>query len=205
MVSRITPDVVSIKLARPAGYSFHTGQYVVVRITTADRKSIVRQYSFSSGENDHLLEILIQQEPEGMASSWFFTMAKVGMTIEISQAFGSFTPKNDRKKHLVCIAGRIGIAPFLSMILSGYRMNLLYSVREKNQVCYPELIQSVGGNVFVSSTGKYITKERLRLVVEPNNVYYICGSKQYVDDMMEMLLDIGVEASDVRRELFTLT
>src|SRR5690349_2718197 len=93
-IEDLTPvsiDTMAVGFKRPVGYEFRPGQYAVVRATLTGDTSTLRQYSFSSSPNDDRLELLIQLEPNGVVSSWFFNGAKVGDVVELSQPLGSFT------------------------------------------------------------------------------------------------------------------
>lgn len=194
----LTSGVLRVSLEKPTSYRFHTGQYTIVRA-----ENIVRQYSFSSSHDDETLELLIQREKNGVMSGWFHDKARVGGEIEISQAFGNFIPPRSPQP-IVCIAGRIGIAPFVSMIKSGVRMQLLYSVRKLEEVLYPNLLKQIDTKVWVTSTSARLGAADLKPYVKPDQIFFLCGSKQFVDAMMEYLLGLGVEQKDIRRELFTL-
>src|SRR5690349_7642087 len=84
-------ETVAIRFRRPAGYQFRAGQYAIVRISIAEGRQLIRQYSFTSAPDDDLLELLVQREPSGIVSNWFYSEAEPGDTVELSQPFGGFT------------------------------------------------------------------------------------------------------------------
>jgi len=207
-ITKVSSDTVSVLLQRPADYQFRAGQYAVVRVSVEGRQ-LMRQYSFTSAPDDETLELLIQREPDGAVSSWFCDNAIAGDTIEISQPFGGFTwPDND--KPLLFIAGRVGIAPFISMLKHHERVNtpreiaILYSVREPEQLCYRELIEKHRSLFFLTNHGDRLTQDALRQHLTPETVVYICGSKRFVDGITRELSELGVNEARIKRELFTL-
>lgn len=206
-ISRIASDTVSVRLQRPNGYQFRAGQYAVIRVTTADGKSYMRQYSFSSAPADEDLELLVQHEPSGVVTTWFCDTAKPGDTLELSQSFGNFTleaaPHN---RPVLLIAGRIGIAPFISMLRDKKhrKVSVLYSVRTEAQVCFPELLEGYRATIVRTETSPRISTIFLKKMIADSPLVYVCGSKQFVDSITAALYELGVPLEDVKRELFTL-
>ncbi len=194
----VAKDVVAVGIEKPAAYSYHVGQYAVVRAN-----GVIRQYSFSSAPKDEELELLVQRQPGGTVSNWFHDTARSGMSIELSQAFGNFVPPYDNKE-FVAIAGRVGVAPFLSMKRAGIRLPLLYAVRNRQEICFEELLDFSVDKIFVSEEDGHITAEDLLSYIKPDIRFYLCGSKRFVDRMFQKLESAGVTADRIRRELFTL-
>ncbi len=205
-IKLVATDTVAVHLERPVDYVFKAGQYSVVRTTLQNGEQRIRQYSFSSNpQNDDHLEMLIQQEPGGEVSSWFCKEATAGDEVELSQALGGFVV-NDITRSTVLIAGKVGIAPYLSMLREGSHpaLSLIYSVRSKDQVCYPKELKQYNAGVLETGKNGRITPDALRPFVPNRPVFYLCGSKQFVDAITDMLTSSGVPMVDIYRELFTL-
>ena len=207
-LSIVAEDTVSLQVSRPASYRYQAGQYAVVRVTT-EMGTVLRQYSFASSTANDFLEFLIQREPGGVASTWFHDHATSDDLVEISQPFGSFTlPAGDRP--VLLIAGRVGIAPFISMARDGLvagserPLTILYSARGPAQFCYPDLLQSSGAVLFDTKAGERITGERLEQYITDSSLIYVCGSKQFTDGISHIVLEAGATPGQLRRELFTL-
>lgn len=207
-VSSIATDTVAIRMPRPEGYTFRAGQYAVVR-ATIDNAPLLRQYSFSSNPDHDTLELLVQREPGGTVSNWFCDTAKPGDQIELSQPFGNFTWSNEPGPILL-IAGRVGIAPFVSMlrhhqkVRSRAHVSVLYSVREAKQICEKDLLDSFETTYLITGSGNRLSKELLQVHLAKDPTVYLCGSKQFVDALNTLLLDLQVPSERIRRELFTL-
>lgn len=207
-VATVATDTVAIRMPRPEGYTFRAGQYAVVR-TVIDSAPLLRQYSFSSNPDDNMLELLVQREPDGIVSSWFCDTAKPGDEIELSQPYGNFTWNNEPGPTLL-IAGRIGIAPFVSIlrhhqkVRSHTPISILYSVRETNQICEKDLLDRFETTYLITGSGHRLTKELLQVHLAKDPTVYLCGSKQFVDAMNTLLHDLDVSPDRIRRELFTL-
>lgn len=207
-LSSASSDTISIRLTRPEGYVYHAGQYAIVR-TNVDGAPLLRQYSFTSSPRDDFIELLIQREDEGVVSNWFFETARAGDEIELSQPLGSFTWNNEPGS-ILCIAGRVGIAPFVSMlrhhqqVSSRAPVTVVYSVREAEQICHKDLLDEFDTTYVVTSGGSRITKEYLLPTLARKPTVYACGSKQFVDAIHGFLRELDVPAENIRRELFTL-
>lgn len=200
-IDHITDDTLRIRLAKPDGYQYYAGQYAIIRV-----QHLMRQYSFTSQPSEDYLDLLIQREPNGAVTGWFHDVAKPGDTMDISQAFGNFTLPEDRSIPLLFVAGRVGVAPCISLILAGhgYDAQLLYSVRTASQICYPDLMSQISASIFVTNDGQRIDEVSIRSHLRPDQVIYLCGSKRFVDGISQLLASLDVPAASIKRELFTL-
>lgn len=205
-ITHVASDTVAVGFKRPPGYQFRAGQYAVVRITNNDGGSYMRQYSFSSAPDEDRLELLIQHEPNGAASTWFYETARIDDEVELSQPLGNFTLDRKLDRPIVLIAGRVGIAPFVSMMRDahGHRLSVLYSVRTRNQVCFPELLERHGATIVQTDVSPRISHTFLKNFITDRPIVYVCGSKQFVDSMTSALHTLRVPPGDIKRELFTL-
>ena len=210
-IQRLTPltdDTLSVQVPKPPGYTYRAGQYAVIRVRI-NGTPLLRQYSFASAPGNDFLEFLIQREPEGVVTNWFHDHAAVGTHIELSQPFGSFGMEGEQHPVLL-IAGRIGVAPFVSMIRDelarerGENLTLLYSARGIDQFCYPDLFRAINVAFFDTKAGKRIGGTTLAHYLTPSSRVYLCGSKQFVDSLTDQLRAHGVPPEHLRRELFTL-
>jgi len=203
-VSFASSDTVAVRVDKPTGYDFRAGQYAVARVTIGGQP-LMRQYSFSSAPNDSQLELLIQHQPDGVVSSWFCKTAQVGDVIEISQPFGGFVLE-DTERPVLLVAGRVGIAPFVSMLRESAPRShsLLYSVKSDEQVCFPDLLTTHHATIVKTEERPRIDASMLKAHIGLKPIIYVCGSKQFVDGIASELSTLGVVAHDIRRELFTL-
>jgi ferredoxin--NADP+ reductase len=105
-------------------YAFRAGQ--VIGITTS-KALPQRLYSICSAEKNNNIEILYKIVPEGALTPKLEDLI-TGDRIYITEPFGKFTTNNDPAYF---IATGTGIAPYLSMIKSGFGDNkiLLHGCR----------------------------------------------------------------------------
>ncbi|HEX8390124.1 MAG TPA: FAD-binding oxidoreductase [Candidatus Saccharimonadales bacterium] len=202
----VTAETLAVHLRRPSGYSFVPGQYAIVRVIVPSGERLIRQYSFISAPQDDDLSLLIQREPGGTVSGWFHSTARVGAIIELSQPLGSFTLTQVRHRPVVLVAGKVGIAPFLSMLRATphRRAKLIYSVRQREQIVFAEEVATYDTTVIMTDVTPRIDATILTPLTVDQPVWYICGSKQFVDAICLLLSRLNVPSANVRRELFTL-
>jgi ferredoxin/flavodoxin---NADP+ reductase len=103
-----------LKIKRP--FSFKAGQCINISV---DKSIPPRIFSISSGENDDFIEILYKIAKTGRLTPILKEM-KADSYIAVSKPFGKFFATS---LPAWLIATGTGIAPFLSMIFSGYSEN----------------------------------------------------------------------------------
>lgn len=203
-IDTVSIDTITIRVERPTGYTFSAGQYAIVRTYVRADKFLVRQYSFSSPPSADWLEFTIQKEPGGEVTTWLHAHAQVGDTMEISQSYGHFTFES-MDRPLLFIAGRVGIAPFMSHFRETRANNIqvLYSVQNDDQICFNDELKDIATFV-VTSRQPRINRDILSTFIGSRPVVYICGSRQFSEAMQSHLAELGVKPEDIKRELFTL-
>lgn len=106
---------------------FKPGQYITVRVQTADGSTTMRNYSLSDKPGQSWFRISVKREtglqaeaPDGFVSNYLHHEVNVGSTLEIAAPCGEFfldlTEKHERP--LVLLAAGVGITPVFSMLLS---------------------------------------------------------------------------------------
>ena len=200
----VSANTITVRIARPEGYTFSAGQYAITRTYVRPDKFLVRQYSFSSPPDADWLEFTVQKETGGEVTTWLHEHARIGDMMEVSQSYGHFTfERIDRP--LLFIAGRVGIAPFMSYLRGSHSspIHILYSVETNDQICFWDEIQDITTTI-VTSEQPRIDRDLLATYVQNQPVVYICGSRLFSEAMQAHLASLGVPPEDIRRELFTL-
>jgi glycine betaine catabolism B len=154
--------------------------------------------------------------------------ASLGDSFIIQGPVGKMVLDSGYTGNLVLLAGGIGITPFMSFIrhIIGCnlknKVNLFYSIRcrQENIAFYNELtdlsrkfldrfrchftltqvddsytwkhhVGRIGADVIKNSSFDW-----------QNSLYYICGSRQFVTGLKEMLIGMGIEKDKIRHENF---
>jgi predicted ferric reductase len=155
---------------------------------------------------------------------------KPGDTAVVHAPFGRFSYLlYPEEKHLVFIAGGIGITPFMSMLRhmrdtqADYTVTLLYAnVAEAQIVFAEELAQIASGEAPVlelvhvleqpsqkwrGETGRIDQEKILRYCSHPDilaNTYYLCGPSAMSESIIQTLKKLGVSERRIRIEIFSL-
>jgi nitric oxide dioxygenase len=209
---------------------FKVGQYVSVAVQLDDLNlRQIRQYSLSDATDKKTYRITVKREkadeykPEGNVSNWLFQYAKVGSILEISHPCGNFTPDLSDQKPIGLISAGVGITPMLSifraLVLTNPNRPIIFAHAAKNQENIAHFDEIKKNKSLLSNaklaffldqcddTSSDKIKGRMNLselVTEThkNGIYYICGPQAFMDDQRDALLELGVSANEIHREVF---
>jgi ferredoxin-NADP reductase len=135
------PDTKTLRLQWPEGYDpeFKTGQFITVYF--ADSPAYKRAYSLSSCALDRgFFEVTIKRE--GKMGTRIVDWVQPGNTLWVIPPSGRFLPVLEPDKHLLCIAGGSGVAPFRAFVREATRRGLptgitiLYSVKTPSDIIF---------------------------------------------------------------------
>ncbi|BCX88763.1 CDP-4-dehydro-6-deoxyglucose reductase, E3 [Methylomarinovum tepidoasis] len=109
---RLTPEIVRLRLAVPAAFSYRPGQYV-----NLFHQGQVRSYSLASLPGEPFLEFHIRRVPGGLFSTWIFEALHPGDTVQIGPALGEcfYTPEA-AEQPLLLIGTGSGLAPLYGIL-----------------------------------------------------------------------------------------
>ncbi|HSH20525.1 MAG TPA: hypothetical protein VLA03_08725, partial [Draconibacterium sp.] len=190
----ISPGVHVISFLRD--FDFIPGQVVKLAI---DRNHAPRIYSICSGNKEKHIRILFNINDDGYLTPKLSAMIP-GNRILVSKPYGSFVGANEKA---FLIATGTGIAPFYSMILSGFAKNktLLHGVRYLNQFYFEdELEEALDQNYIRCCSGESSCNTITGRVSDylntlknlPDVKYYLCGQALMVVEVRDILINKGV-------------
>ncbi len=217
-----TPDITTIRMARPAGFDFEAGQFLTIRIQI-DGKAVVRCYSISSApEATGYLEISVKRQ--GLVSGWLHSTVRPGTTLSIRAPAGAFVYPAGDDRPVVLLAGGVGITPLISMLRHAVMadperpMTLLYSVATHRDVAFRSELRALADRfpqirVLITATRGPHTTEQLsgridrRMLVEQlddlaQSLFMICGPEPMIEGMKALLSELGIAPGQVRSEAF---
>lgn len=214
-----SPRIKTFRLELDGGYPFIAGQHCSVQLRLPSGYTIARDYSFSSPPSSGVVDITIAHIPGGELSTWFHESAKIGETIDISPAVGSYfnwTPQHTQPALL--IAGGVGVTPLMSM-LREHRMQrsktpltLAYSVRRKEDISFKtDVIDADNVLVTITDPSESHTSEHtgrihagmLRPLLMPDQVIYLCGSTRFVEAIETLLtVELSIDRLTIKTERF---
>lgn len=202
----IAPEVFVLSINKQKA-TFKAGQVVAVSLNIDVPPRI---YSIASGENENYIDVLYDVVKEGALTPELKKLKK-GDSVFVSQPYGSFT--GDHSKAL-WIATGTGIAPFVSMIKSGYGQHktLVHGARQDKYFFYADLFLSKLGNRYIrccsqctENTGyagrltRYLS-EQPSLPLDQN--YYLCGAAEMVVDVRDLLIAKGIPYQQIISEIY---
>jgi 3-ketosteroid 9alpha-monooxygenase subunit B len=211
----------SLVLAVPSelapSFAYRPGQFVTVRIPTADGGSVARCYSLSSSPlTGGRPTITIKRVPAGYASNWIADNVTAGSVLDLLPPAGTFTPASLDGDFLLLAAGS-GITPVMSILRSALaagrgRIVLIYANADERSVIFGaelgRLRSQAAGRLTVvhwlDSLNGPPDRAGLRELARPYAGYpaYLCGPDPFMALAREALSDLGVPATRVRAERF---
>lgn len=182
-LNRISKSSVVIRL--PKYSAFKAGQVINI---TSKLAIPPRMYSIASSEKDKYIEILLKIVPNGELTP-LLNELKEKDSLWVSNPFGGFLATDDSAW---LIATGTGIAPYLSMIRSGYAKNklLLHGSRDMEDFYYSDYLSNKMESSYIKCyTGSEactlykgrVTNYLMNIgLIDTHIKYYLCGSAEMV-------------------------
>jgi ferredoxin-NADP reductase len=207
----IAEGTMSFTFERPDDFTFIPGQYCTFTLSGEKRL-------FSIASSDYEKDIIIATRISESNFKQNLKNMKIDDTIEMEGPHGEFIVTND-VKHIVFIAGGIGITPFRSMILHERYMDfpkkiyLFYSNPSQSKTAFLHELQKIHNDNFIfvstmtqddswSGERSRINKELLEKYLTLNEcIFYVAGPPVMVHSLKKTLSDSGV--TDIISEDFS--
>jgi predicted ferric reductase len=213
-----TPNVFTLKLRFNKKMSFKPGQFCFLRLNK-DKLYARHPFTISSAPEEDSLNFTIK-----MAGRFtkIASQLKKGEEVIVDGPFGVFTMENQKK--LVFIAGGVGITPFISMIKNQlnslgkkHDIALLYNIKTKEDIIFRGELDKIAANwfkkVYILSKEKPTSKKyeygRIREEIITthikdirNSLFYICGPESMKNEVIEVLMHLGVKKENIKNESF---
>jgi ferredoxin-NADP reductase len=213
-------------------FAFIPGQFINLHFKVGD-DILQRSYSIATiaTESTQQIELALSHVSNGKASGFLFNMA-IGDSIEASGPFGRLILRDDETpKRYILVATGTGVTPYRAMlpelakrmanhqsevvVLLGARTSseLLYQAEFVNFMQLHPPFKFYGCCSRASDTPLqdyqrqgYVQEVFAELDLAPNNdIVYLCGNPHMVDDAYKLLVDIGFDKQNVRREKYVFS
>jgi len=217
-VKKETKDTYSIIFEKPKNFQFYPGQYLDITLNLSfprKRESIQsRIFSIASSPSEDFLMITYKLGITPYKK--FIENLKPDDTVESSHPAG--TVVIDDSSPIVMLAGGIGIAPHRSMIKWAVDRNLnlpitlIYSNSDEDFIykkeldswlkVYPKLTIHY---IVTSQNGRLNQTKFTSLYPKPytlNPIFYLAGPPAMVDEFENILLNLGVDSTNIRTDRF---
>jgi ferredoxin-NADP reductase len=194
---------------------FEPGQYAALAFTRGARPTPMRCFSIVSTPQGKVLQFAMRVRGNFTQTA---TRLQPGHSVYVKGPFGDFTINPEFDRQVVMLASGIGITPFLSMIRdaterrSGVPMTLLFSNRSKDNVPFQAQLQTLENQnpslqvqLFAGDTTGKISEQHLTQLPDTRKngtTFFICGSKNFAQEMQAALRSAGVHESRVISESF---
>jgi Na+-transporting NADH:ubiquinone oxidoreductase subunit F len=215
-----------VELEQPDVLEFLAGQYALIEVPGVEEK---KHFSIASEpEMDHAVEFVIDTSPTGPGTK-YLTALKPGDPISFFAPAGNFTialaaaDGSVAEKSIVFVASGSGIAPIRSMVRDllqtkhDTRKLLLYwGLRFEDDICFLEefreleetfsnftfhLVLSKAGAEWPLCRGRVTDCLSLHPMLDSAG-YYICGNKQMILDVENLLVKKGIAKEHIHHEEF---
>lgn len=205
-IQRLSKQTFRLRAERPAT-TIRAGQCFNVGCGDI---GINREYSMYSGAEDPYLDFLVREVEGGLVSPLLGKLEKGGM-VEISGPYGEFCLDGaaaEGEKFLFIATGT-GIAPFHSFVKTwpGLDYTLLHGVRNASEQYdradyaegryVPCVSQPADGQPAMRVTG-YLRNHP----VAPGTICYLCGNRNMIIEVFEILREQGVSGDQIVTEVF---
>ncbi len=191
------------------------GQYLTVRVPGAGDPTPLRSYSLSGDPGAESYRISVKREEHGLVSQWLHAHIQPGVVIDAAAPRGDFH-LTDGSAPVVLVSAGIGVTPVLAMLHAlaeaGSDRDIwwLHTTRSpETQVFTTEvtsLIESLPHarqRVFYTQTGDRMDHRSLAaLYLSSDATAYLCGPTQFMTDMRDALVSIGLDSAHIHTELF---
>lgn len=205
-IEHLTTHTFSIHIERN-GLAFRAGQCVNIGLPNA---GVNREYSSYSGEGDPELRFLIRAVEGGQVSTRL-SQLQPGDFLEVDGPYGLFTISNpeDRTRQYVFVATGTGIAPFHCFVKSypWIAYKIIHGTALGDE-CYNRADYAEGRYVHCVSrepAGDYHGRVTGYLREHPQPVdatYYLCGNRNMINEVYDILRERGVSGSNILTEVF---
>ena len=211
-------------------FSFIAGQYITLK-TTIDGEEVRRDYSICSSQNSGDVTVAVKAVEDGRFSVYANEHLKAGDTIEVAEPNGRFILEANKAKTrtIAAFAAGSGITPVLSIaktlleeepfsnfILVFGNKTLADAMFIKDLLELKKTYENRFHAHFIYSQAREenalfgrIEKSTVNLIVKNKykgvsiEKFYLCGPKEMIHTVKDVLLENGIKEKDILFELFT--
>ena len=215
---RESPRVMSIRLEADDHGALPPplpGQYLTVRIPGVAEPTSVRSYSLSGDPGTGDYRISVKREDRGLVSQWLHAHIQPGSVVEAAAPRGDFY-LTDGGNPVVLISAGIGVTPVLAMLHTLARARTprdvwwLHTTRDRETQAFAgevaALMQSLPHAhqfVFYTQTQGRLHGAAIAAMGLPTDAaVYLCGPTQFMSDIRDALVAVGLNAAQIHSELF---
>ena len=187
---------------------FEIGQYIAVE-TKFGRKP----YSINSSNKDKKLKLCIKKVKNGKVSNYLYNLKKDDL-VSIWGPYGkSFLLPKNLNEEFIFIATGSGIAPIIPMVetilkKTKKKVLLVYGNKNENNVIFKKELIDLSKEYlnfqidFRLSSKKEYVYDNLEKLNLKDKLIYICGLREMVIQVSDLLLELGISKENIKTEKF---
>ncbi|MCF6775884.1 ferredoxin--NADP reductase [Thiotrichales bacterium 19X7-9] len=228
----ITPNVKHLVLKRVDGeaFEFTAGQFITFLFDCGQAKPKRRSYSIASmpkeNNNPYEIEIAVSYVEGGIATKNLFEM-QPGDQYSATGPAGRLVLRDEPVKRLILVGTGTGIAPYRAMLpeladkvtKTNIQVEILLGVQYRKDALYAEdflqfahVYDNIKFTACLSREAEdleshehqgYVQSKFDQLALNPlEDVVYLCGNPDMIDQAYELLKEKGFDIKNVRREKY---
>ncbi|MBP8824563.1 MAG: flavodoxin reductase [Flavobacteriales bacterium] len=207
--SFLTHNVKLFKIEKPKGYTFTPGQAAMVALDRDGWRSRQGPFTFTSMAASRTLELMIKIYPERHGLTHQLGLARKGDDLLVGEPFGGIRYQGPG----FFFAGGAGVTPFIAILRELHKEKklggntLVCSNQTADDIILgAELGRMLGKNFLNIFTRQHVIGflERridrnilITLVQNFDQRFYICGPRSFVDNIGQLLKDLGATADSI--------
>ena len=201
----ITHDVKRFVLEKPEDFDYAPGQSAHISINIPGWEDKIRPFSFTSLHHWDYLEFIVKIYTDHDGVTAEMGKLNIGAELLLHDVYGSIKYKGPG----IFIAGGTGITPFIAIFRALFHSKnlrnvaLMYSNKTTEDIIlHDELTEMLGPayvNVFTREGVIGFRERRIdrKFLIENigdfNSRFYVCGPKEFTDEICESLLSLGAD------------
>lgn len=208
-ISMVTHNVRRYEVEKPVDLNFKPGQATEVAIYKPKWVEERRPFTFTNLPEQKYLEFTIKSYPKRNGVTDHLLELEAGDELIIDDVFGAITYQGEG----VFIAGGAGVTPFISIfrqLKADGKLNgnqLIFANKEKKDIIYKGELDELFGENFINILSEEETKEYAhghidkdflkKHIDDTNQKFYVCGPPPMIDDVLDILDEMGVSENDI--------
>lgn len=209
MTEFVTHDVKRFIIEKPEGYEFEPGQATEVAIAKEGWKDKKRPFTFTSLNEDEVLEFTIKGYPEHNGVTEKLHTLEAGDELLLEDPWGTINYQGEG----VFLAGGAGVTPFIAIFRQlrdkgelGNNKLIFANKRAKDVILEKEFREMLGDNfvpILTEESGPgyqdaYIDKDYLKENINDfDQNFYVCGPPGFIEDITDSLKQLGADPDAV--------
>ena len=220
-IEQVTPLIkVFTLVADPQRFHARAGQWLDLAIPTAGEPLVGGYSVVSAPKADGRLQLAIKYADHHAATHHLHTVSRIDDEVFITAGQGPFYFEPGMSREVVLLGAGIGVTPLLSILrfihaeVPDVHVHLVYSVASRREVLFAEELANISRspNIDVTltvtrdaedwrgHTGRISHPLLESLNLSREALYYFCGSREFIEDMTDLLGEWGVPEQQLKYE-----